>query len=186
MIVAGLEILDPAGHDKDSHEDPEFTRGLFRLKINQGGVGFRPLSERMNFLNCLNNILPQMLEILPVMGPVVSKGFWTSHSDWIGANFFDYANKGTRWKKFFSNTDSAIARELENEIDRVTRLWLNALQPLGKNPDKETESPFYDHLGVGEALFRCGDPQASEGVLRRHKAFSLPSYHPARSGVPAR
>ena len=50
-------------------------------KINQGGGGFRPLSERMNFLNCLNNILPQMLDILPVMGPVVSKGFWTSLSD---------------------------------------------------------------------------------------------------------
>jgi hypothetical protein len=45
------------------------------LKINQGGGGFRPLSERMNFLNCLNIILPQMMDILPVMGPVVSKGF---------------------------------------------------------------------------------------------------------------
>ena len=93
MIVAGLEILDPAGHDKDSHEDPEFTRGLFRLKINQGGVGFRPLSERMNSLNCVNNILPEMLDILPVMGPVVSKGFCTSLSDWTGTNSFDHANK---------------------------------------------------------------------------------------------
>jgi hypothetical protein len=57
------------------HEDTEFTRDLFGLKINQGGGGFRPLSERMNFLNCVNNILPDMFEILPVMGPVVSKGF---------------------------------------------------------------------------------------------------------------
>jgi hypothetical protein len=65
-------------------------------KINQGGGGFRPLSERMNLMNCLNNILPQMSDILPVMGPVVSKGFWTSLSDWIGANSFDHANKDTR------------------------------------------------------------------------------------------
>jgi hypothetical protein len=42
--VIGLEILDPAGHDEDLHEDPELTRGLFELKINQGGGGFRPLS----------------------------------------------------------------------------------------------------------------------------------------------
>jgi len=41
------------------HEDPEFKHGLFGLKINQGGGGFHPLSERMNFLNCLNNVLPQ-------------------------------------------------------------------------------------------------------------------------------
>jgi hypothetical protein len=120
--VVGLEILDPAGHDKDIHEDPEFTRDLFGLKINQGGGGFRPLSERMNILNRLNNIIPQMFDIFPVMGPVVSKGFWTLLSDWISANSFDHANKAARWKKCVSNTDSTIARELESEIDRSTRL----------------------------------------------------------------
>jgi hypothetical protein len=45
---------------------------------------------------------------------VLSKGFWTWLSDWIGANSFDRANKDARWKKIFSNTDSAIPQELES------------------------------------------------------------------------
>jgi hypothetical protein len=149
-LAVGLEILDPAGHDEDLLENPEFTRNLFvGLKINKGGDGFRPFSERMKFLNCLNGILPQMLETLPITGPVVSKGFWTSLSDWIGANSFDHANKDTRWKKFFLNTDSAIAQEPKAEISRVTRLVLDALQPLGRDPAKEAESPVFNRLGVG-------------------------------------
>jgi hypothetical protein len=155
-LVVGLNDLDPAGHDKDLHEVPEFTRDLFGLKITQGGGGFCLLSERMNFLNCLNNILPQILNIFLVMGPVVSNDFWTSLSDWIGANSFDHANKAKRWKKFFSNTDSVIARLFKSEIDRVTRLWLNALHLLGQDPDKETKSPFYNRLGVGKLSFGVG------------------------------
>jgi hypothetical protein len=104
--VVGLVILDPAGHDKDFHKDLEFTRELFGLKINQGGDGFCPISERINFLNCLKNALPQMLDILPVMDPVVSKGFWSSLFDWIGARSFNHANKDTRWK-FFSLTPTS-------------------------------------------------------------------------------
>jgi hypothetical protein len=58
--VVGVDVLDPSGHDANLHEDPAFTRDLFGLKINQVGGGFRPYSERINFLNCMNNIMPQM------------------------------------------------------------------------------------------------------------------------------
>jgi hypothetical protein len=84
---------------------------------------------------------------------VLSKGFWTSLSEWIGASSFDHANKDNVWSFFFSNTDSAIAQELESEIDRATRLWLDAPQPLGRDPDKETEPPFYNRLRVGKLSF---------------------------------
>jgi hypothetical protein len=77
----------------DLYEDHEFTRNFFGLKFNQLGGDFRPLSERMNFPNCLNGVLPQMLEILPIKGPVVSKGLLASLSDWTGAGFFDLINK---------------------------------------------------------------------------------------------
>jgi hypothetical protein len=105
-----------------------------------------------------------MVYIFPVTGPVVSEGFWTLLSDWIGANSFDHANKDARWKKFFSNTDSAIAQELESEIDRATRLWLGALQPPGRNLDKKTKSPFYNRLGVGKLSFGVG-------IQKLQKAF---------------
>jgi hypothetical protein len=64
----GVGVLDPSGHDVNLHKDPTFTRDLFGLKINQGGGGFRPHSERINFLNCMKNILPQMLDMVPKEG----------------------------------------------------------------------------------------------------------------------
>ena len=67
-------------------------------------------------------------------------------------------------KEVFSNTGSAIAQKLESEIDRATHLWLDALQPLGRNPDKEADSPFYNRLGVGELSFGMG-------VQKLQKAF---------------
>jgi hypothetical protein len=96
-----LDLLDPAGHDEDLYKDLEFTRVLFGLKINRSCGGFRPVSERMDFLICLGGILPQMLETFPVTGPVVSKGLWTSLSDWIGITSFDHANKDEFWDVFF-------------------------------------------------------------------------------------
>jgi hypothetical protein len=68
---------------------------LFGLKINQGVGGFRPYSERINFLNCTNNILPQMLEMVVKEGDT-KKGLWTCLTDWIGPNSFDEENKATR------------------------------------------------------------------------------------------
>ena len=172
-LVIGLVILDPAGHDEELLDDPEFTRDLFGLKINQGGGGFRPYSERMNFTNCLNNILPQMLDILPATGPVASKGLWTSLTDWIGANSFDHANKETRWKLFFSNTGSVIAQELEGEIGRVSRLWLDALQPLGRDPAKENESPFFNCFGDGKLSFGAGIQKLQKACFDDIKRLSF-------------
>jgi hypothetical protein len=66
--VVGVDVLDTSGHNANLHEDPVFARDLFGLKINQGGGGFRPYSERINFLNCMNNILLQMLDMVPKEG----------------------------------------------------------------------------------------------------------------------
>jgi hypothetical protein len=46
-------------------------------------------------LNCTNNILPQMLEMVAKEGDM-KKGLWTSLKDWIGPNSFDEENKATR------------------------------------------------------------------------------------------
>jgi hypothetical protein len=56
----------------------------------------------------------------------------------------------------FSSTDSATTQELKSEFDRDTRLWLDAPQPLGRDPDKDTASPFYNRLGVGKLSFGVG------------------------------
>ena len=53
--VVGVDVLDPGGHDANLHEGPMFTRDLFGLKINQEG-------------DTMNNILPQMLDMVPKEG----------------------------------------------------------------------------------------------------------------------
>jgi hypothetical protein len=69
---------------------------MFGLKINQSGGGFRPYSERIVFLNCMNNILLQMLDMVPKEGDT-KKSLWTSVTDWIGPNSLGEVKKTTRW-----------------------------------------------------------------------------------------
>jgi hypothetical protein len=156
-----------AGHDEDLHEDLKFTRGLIGLKASQDGGGFGPLSEPMNFLNCLNCIPP------PPMPDVLTatKGLWTSLLDWIGASSFKHVNKDKRLEKIFSDANSAIAQELESEIDRATRLWLDAPKPLGRDPNTEAESPFYNRLGIimisfGVGIQRLQNKGCFDGIKR--------------------
>jgi hypothetical protein len=68
VTVVGVDVLDPGGHDANLHKDSAFTRDLFGLKINQGCDGIRPYSERINFMNCMSNFLPQMLDMVPKEG----------------------------------------------------------------------------------------------------------------------
>ena len=80
------------------------------------------------------------------------KGLWTSLTDWTGPNSFGEVNKATRWAPFFSNKKSRIAQELENEIGRVTRLWLDVIESLGIDHASETESPLYCMFGQGKII----------------------------------
>jgi hypothetical protein len=144
-----VDVLDPSGHDANLHEYPAFTRDLFGLKNNQSGGGFRPYSERINFLNSMNSILPQMLDMVPKEGDT-KKGLWPSLKDWTGPNSLGEVNKATRWAPFFSNEKIRIVQELKSEIGRVTRLWLGVIEPLGIDPTPETGSSFYKRVGDGK------------------------------------
>ena len=81
-------------------------------------------------------------------------------------------NKATRWAPFFSNKKSRIAQELENEIGRVTRLWLDVIESLGIDPASETEFPFYKRVGDGKLAFGLGIQKlqkASFDDIKRHR-----------------
>ena len=95
MLVVGLDILDQEGNGVDPLGDPAFTCDLLKLKINQGGGGFRPYRERINFLNCIKSTLPQMLD-RTLTGGAVKQGLRSSLSDWIGAGSFKECNKEPR------------------------------------------------------------------------------------------
>jgi hypothetical protein len=181
--VVSVDVIDPSGHDANLHEDPTFTRDLFGLKINQGGGGFRPYSERINFLNCMSNILPLMLDLVPKEVDT-RRGLWTSLKDCTGPDSFGEASKATRWAPFFSNKKSRIEQELESKIGRITLLWLGVIEPLGIGLASETEFQFYKRVGDGKLAFGLGIQKLQKACfddIRRHRFASSPGA--ARPGL---
>jgi hypothetical protein len=83
-------------------------------------------------------------------------------------------NKATRWAPFFPNKKRRIALELESEIGRVTRLWLDVIEPLGIGPASETEFQFYKRVGDGKLVFGLGIQKlqrACFGDIKRHNSL---------------
>jgi hypothetical protein len=63
-------------------------------------------------------------------------------------------------------------QELESEIGRVTRLWLNVIESLGIGPASETESPFYKRVGDGKLAFGLGIQKSQKACfddIKRHR-----------------
>ena len=58
------------------------------------------------------------------------KGLWGSLTDWSGP----IADPTEPWDFFFQNTGSEIARELEGEIGRVNRPWLEVPEERSTDP----------------------------------------------------
>jgi hypothetical protein len=83
--------------------------------------------------------------------------------------------KATWWAPFFSNKKSRIAKELESEIGRVTRLWLGVIEPLGIDPASETEPQFYKRVGDGKLALGLGIQKSQKACfddIKRHR-FAL-------------
>jgi hypothetical protein len=84
-------------------------------------------------------------------------------------------NKATRWAPFFSNKKTRLAQELESVIGRVTRLWLDVIEPLGIDPASKTESKFHKRVGDGKLAFGLGIQKLQKACfdgIKRHR-FAL-------------
>ena len=60
----GVDLLDETGHRPNGgpQDDPTLTRDRALLRTSSGGAGFRPISDRLQALNSLCLVLPQLTD----------------------------------------------------------------------------------------------------------------------------
>ena len=92
-FIYHVDFLDPDGHERNAKYSA-FVRDWFCLRTSQSGGGFRPYLQRFNFLNAINNVMPQMIDRTDFILNSTVEGFWTCLTDHLGAESFDTPEKG--------------------------------------------------------------------------------------------
>ena len=141
-----------------------FLRDLAGLKVKAGGCGFRNTQRRAVFLNAMNNTMPQMI------GDGVTPGLWPDLAPTLGANSFRKGNEKERWK-FFFESGSAWATELELEIRRVKDLRNKATRAAGL-----ADPPRHSVFDEPEEGFGAGADKLHRLIfddIRGHEARAL-------------
>ena len=104
--------------------DPTFTSDRVQLRLSDGGIGYRPLQDRFNFINMMNRIIPNIPDIIED-NEVIHKGTWSSLVSVTGNTF----NETTRWQTFFENVP-LHANELIGEWEKIKRTKLSLTQNI--------------------------------------------------------
>jgi len=181
-FIYHVDFLDPDGHERNA-KDSAFVRDWFCLRTSQSGGGFRPYLQRFNFLNAINNVLPQMIDRTDFNSNSTIQGFWTCLTDRIGAGSFDTPEKGAsakhRWELFFARQDSPIAREIMSEIGRAKDSFLEALE--GAEVDPASDMVQKSFLSVSDTDFGLGF-----GKLQHAISDELLKYRAKALGIRAR
>jgi len=107
----GVDLLDETGHRPNGgpQDDPTLTRDRALLRTSSGGAGFRPISDRLQALNSLCLVLPQLIDKTDRAGKI-TPGFFNDLTSILGTGSFDEGKEETRWEAFL-NSGSAIADE---------------------------------------------------------------------------
>ena len=184
-FIYHVDFLDPDGHELNL-QDPAFVRDLFCLKTSQSGGGCRPYVERFNFLNAINNALPQMIDRHDPESGATVKGYWSSVlTARIGAGSFDMSEEAvkTRFATFLGCGYGRISQDLSSEIARAKDTWLEALEAAGIDPDSDflKKSPLaVPAEGFGEGYGKLQKATSEEiqkyrslGMGRRARALPL-------------
>ena len=112
----------------------------------------------------MNNIMPQMI------GDGVTPGLWPDLAPTLGANSFRKGNEKERWK-FFFESGSAWATELELEIRRVKDLRNKATRAAGL-----ADPPRHSVFDEPEEGFGAGADKLHRLIfddIREHEARAL-------------
>ena len=110
----GVDLLDETGHRPNGgpQDDPTLTRDRALLRTSSGDAGFRPISDRLQALNSLCLVLPQLIDKTDRAGKI-TPGFFNDLTSILGAGSFDEGKEETRWEAFL-NSGSAIAGEFRS------------------------------------------------------------------------
>ena len=129
----------------------DFVTKRSSLKVRDGGLGFRCLTERHLLLNSLNNTMPQAIDRTDIEGNF-HKGLWNSLSDVLGVGSFDAVNADRCWTHFHES-DCSLAKDHLVLIKRVKERRSNRLLSIGIMSDEEDDDPIFsaspDCFGFG-------------------------------------
>lgn len=106
--------------------DPSFVADRAQLRLSDGGIGYRPLQDRFNYINMMNRIIPDIPNIIED-DEIIRRGTWPSLVSVTGNTF----NELTRWQGFFNN-NQLQANELINEWRKIQRIKLSLTENLGE------------------------------------------------------
>lgn len=114
--------------------DPNFVADRAQLRLNDSGIGYRPLQSRFNFINMMNRIIPNIPDIRDGE-EILTKGSWPSLASVTG-NIF---NEDNRWQHFFDKNQHHT-RELKDEWIRIQTIKQSLINGL----DQEVRTDFND------------------------------------------
>lgn len=178
-------LFSPAA---DGTPFPLLTAERASLRTKESGFGFRPIEDRILYLNAVSLILPQALDRIN-KNDSASRGLWNSLSSCLGSHLFDETNGDTRWEHWHS-TDSVFAAEHFGLIARVKLDHISACLALGKDPAEDTvmaksDAGFGQNVGKLQRTILGKHKDLLYEILMRCARTELPNYDQRRISLEA-
>ena len=103
-------------HEQNVHlPDPHFVRDRALLRARLGGAAIRLIDGREHYLNCINNVLPQLIDRKETNADTITPGFFTDElTDVLGEGSFDVENSQVRLQIFLAS-GSAYAKDFQEQ-----------------------------------------------------------------------
>ena len=173
--LGSAPLFSPAA---DGTPFPFLTAERASLRTKESGLGFRPIEERILYLNAANIILPQALDRTNKNGTAF-RGLWNSLSSRLGPHSFDETNGDTRWEHWHS-TDSVYAAENLGLIARVKLDHIGACLALGKDPAEDTvmakpDADFGQNVGKLQRTIQVKHKDLRYEILMKRAKAELPN-----------
>ena len=134
---------------------PSLTADLVVLKTRDGGLGYRPITDRYLLLNSVNNSMRLALDYTDEMGNRI-KGLWNSLSKVLGENSFDHARSNVCWEALHASNCS-LGNDHKEQVIQVKGRYASLCRSLGR--EEATTGPFASEVvGFGsnvKKLHKC-------------------------------
>ena len=123
-------------HEQNVHlPDPHFVRDRALLRARLGGAAIRLIDGREHYLNCINNVLPQLIDRKETNADTITPGFFTDElTDALGEGSFDVENSQVRLQIFLAS-GSAYAKDFQEQYTLGKKLHEDITRDLQLIPD---------------------------------------------------
>ena len=180
-----IDLLDPSisedPEDPEPLRDPLLISDRAQLRASQGGAGLRLLDSREHFLNCMHNVLPQLINSKDRSGETTQGFFDKELKDLLGEGSFDEENAQARYRHFL-NHGGRCAREFTDqyELGREIHTDLHSKMDRPLPPESIYNTPIEGFGAAHPKLqLKITDERQQLRALVLHKRMeALPQHDP--------